>query len=143
MTPRPTPDFLAFQKAAAILSAIAEAATCTEDLPGLLFASDNRPVFEKHEMTAHDAAQTLLATLSRELRNAVKPPDACDMDNEFTRFHAACQLLAEASTGAEDWQDYTMAIENAFDHPLYDENRVDFAMALGQALTDGVERALE
>ena len=61
----------------------------------------------------------------------------------FTRFKQAAMLVGQAAEGAEDWEDVTFQLENAFSHPLYEDSRLDFANALGAAITTGIEIALE
>jgi len=76
-------------------------------------------------------------------KQAVEPPSTPRLALGLTRFKQAVQLLNEATAGAEDWEDVTFTLENAFQHPLYDTNRTTFALTLAQVVGDGIEIALE
>jgi hypothetical protein len=73
---------------------------------------------------------------------AATPETKPGTDTQFEHFKATAKLLGNAAEWAKSWEDFGFALENAFQHPLHDHNPVDFAMALGQVLTAGVERAL-
>lgn len=139
----PTPAFIDFQIAAILLADIARSATSFNDLSDVITGFEFPSIHDDDESKRPPTVRALLRELTQGYRVALKGPDELDMSDEFTRFKAAADLLAEANHGAVDYKDFCIVLENAFGHPLYDENRVDYAMALSQALTDGIERALE
>lgn len=64
---------------------------------------------------------------------------------DFETFKSAAILVGQAAQDAEDWQDITTHLENAFSHPLYEATdcRQGFAETLAQAISDGIFTALE
>ena len=75
-----------------------------------------------------------LETMDLEIFQLDTPPDLA-----FLRFKLAALLVGNAAMDADNWRDVTIHLENAFFHPLYQENREGFAQSLADALTMGIE----
>ena len=70
-------------------------------------------------------------------------PDLAKATRDFEKFKAAALLIGDAARDADHWNDITVHLENAFQHPLYQEDRTRFADSLATAIASGIFAALE
>lgn len=61
----------------------------------------------------------------------------------FAEFKLAATLVGDAARDAESWKEVTIHLENAFQHPLYQEDRNRYADSLAAVIATGVLLALE